>query len=305
MSGPAAQCPICGSAACRALWRGREDAIAAEDVRISDSSYGRALPFVQCRECGHAFSWPAPDSEELVGAYRGMSDDLYAEEAACREQALMRAFQLATRDLEAPGRMLDVGAATGILTRAARAEGWEVVGVEPSAWAVREARERHGTELFEGTLAELPGDQRDLDVVTLIDVIEHVPDPRALLRQARARLRPGGRVLVVTPDVTSLPARLMGRRWWHVRTAHVCLFSRRSLLVLLEQEGFEVTDVRRYAWTFSLEYWVSRLERLTAVRWLLGALRATRPGRALLRRPLSIDFRDSLAVVAQRGEAPA
>lgn len=305
MSPPAAQCPICGSASCRALWRGREDAIAAEDVRISDSSYGRALPFVQCRECGHAFSWPAPGPEELVGAYREMSDDLYAEEEQCRARALMRAFHLATRDAEAPGRVLDVGAATGILTRAARAAGWQVIGVEPSAWAVREARECHGTELFEGTLEELDADTRHFDVVTLIDVIEHVTDPRELARQARARLRPGGRLLVVTPDVTSMPARAMGRRWWHVRTAHVCLFSRRSLLALLEQEGFEVKTVTRYAWTFSLEYWISRLERVPPVRWLLGGLRATGAGRRLLRWPLTIDFRDSLAVVAERGEGRA
>jgi len=282
-----------------ALWSGRADSISGEHVRISDSSYGRALPFVQCRECGYAFSWPTPDSADLVCAYRGMSDELYAEEERCRAQSMMRAFHLATRGLDGPGKALDVGAATGILTRAAGAEGWQVTGVEPSTWAVREARQRHGTQLFEGTLEELDAEVRSFDVVTLIDVIEHVTDPRALVRQARGRLRPGGRLLVVTPDVRSRPARMLGRRWWHVRTAHVCLFSRRALLALLEQEGFAVTAVRRYAWTFSLGYWISRLSKLPPVRWLQRGLRATRAGRYLLGRPVTMDFHDSLTVVAE------
>ena len=65
--------------------------------------------------------------------------------------------------------------------------------------------------------------------MTLVDVIEHVADPLALLRGARDYVAPGGLVLLVTPDVDSVAARLFGKRWWHLRLAHVGYFNRRSL----------------------------------------------------------------------------
>ena len=88
------------------------------------------------------------------------------------------------------GRLLDIGAGAGILVDAANRAGYRAEGVEPSDWMVRRAAE-HGVTVHRGVLP-MPGISGPYDVVTLVDVIEHVSDPADLLAQARAVLAPDG-----------------------------------------------------------------------------------------------------------------
>ncbi len=66
-------------------------------------------------------------------------------------------------------------------------------------------------------------------------------------------------LVIVTPDIGSLAARLMGGRWWHYRAAHVNFFNRRSLERLLAAHGFEIALRKRFAWNFSAYYLLTRL----------------------------------------------
>jgi SAM-dependent methyltransferase len=82
--------------------------------------------------------------------------------------------------------------------------------------------------------------------VTLDQVIEHAMDPVQLLREAAAVLRPGGRVLLSTPNARSLTARILGRRWVHWHTPyHLQLFSIRSLLAAAQGAGLRPVEIRR------------------------------------------------------------
>jgi SAM-dependent methyltransferase len=79
------------------------------------------------------------------------------------------------------------------------------------------------------------------DLVTMWDVVEHVPDPQALLRQARSLLKPDGWLLVETQNVTSSFARALGRRWQHYKhEEHLYHFDPATARRLLEQAGFEL-----------------------------------------------------------------
>src|SRR5690606_19629035 len=102
------------------------------------------------------------------------------------------------------------------------------VGVEPSERLAAAGRGR-GLEVVTGTLPHAGLAGRKFDLVTVVDVIEHVTDPVALLRHAAAHLDAGGILAVVTPDLGSGTARLVGRRWWHFRAAHVGYFDRGTL----------------------------------------------------------------------------
>jgi SAM-dependent methyltransferase len=128
-------------------------------------------------------------------------------------------------------------------------------------------------------------------VVTLVDVIEHVPDPRRLVREAHGLLRPGGLLLVVTPDVSSIAARAFGRRWWHYRIAHVGYFSPGTLDLLLSASGFVLEGWRRPAWYFSVDY-----VRMLAAR-LLPFLRWVPIPRALARATVRLNLLDSMAAL--------
>jgi 2-polyprenyl-3-methyl-5-hydroxy-6-metoxy-1,4-benzoquinol methylase len=90
-----------------------------------------------------------------------------------------RTFRDRLGDLPAmPGRLLDVGAATGFFVEQAREVGWDAVGVEPSEWAAAYARNELGVEVRTGTLEAMRFPDGTFDVVTLWEVIEHLPDPR-------------------------------------------------------------------------------------------------------------------------------
>lgn len=198
-----------------------------------------------------------------------MEDPLYLAEEDGRVLTFERHLRAVARYRPAPGRLLDVGAFTGVFVDAARRAGWDAVGLEPSAWAVEVARKR-GTPMIPGTLADARPPDASFDAVTLWDVIEHVPDPLGELRHAAAVLKPGGLLVVHTMDCESFFARLMGRRWPWLMEMHIVYFSKRTLRAMAERAGFEVLDVRAQGRYLRLGYLATRV----------GALAGSRLGRA-------------------------
>ena len=137
-----------------------------------------------------------------------------------------------------PGRILDVGCGLGHLLSGVNPE-WERHGVEISEYAAERAA-THGT-IVTGDLQSACYPDAWFDVVTLYHVIEHMEDPVAELREIRRVLRPGGWLVVGTPNFDSACARRYGDRFrmLHDKT-HISLFSAESLRRLLEDHGFNV-----------------------------------------------------------------
>ncbi|SDO05558.1 Methyltransferase domain-containing protein [Klenkia soli] len=143
------------------------------------------------------------------------------------------------------GRLLEVGAAYGLFLDAARSAGWTTSGVELSRTAAEHARRDLGLDVFNGPLTEAPITP-GVDVVCAWDTLEHVPDPLAFLRAVRALVADDGVVVLSTPSVASVPARLLGSRWWTLKPAeHIWHFTPRSHAVLAARAGLAVTQVLR------------------------------------------------------------
>ena len=95
-----------------------------------------------------------------------------------------------------------------------------------------------------GFLDTAPLPERDFDAVCMWHVLEHATDPLALLRGARERLRPGGRLVLEVPNIDSVGAQMRGGRWAHLDPgAHVCHFTPASLTAALAAAGFEVVEL--------------------------------------------------------------
>lgn len=147
--------------------------------------------------------------------------------------------------------LLDVGAATGFFLDIARKEGFSVAGVEISAFAAQKGRDK-GIEMTTGTLDQVTG---TFDVISMLDLIEHVTDPRAELKKAHALLSPDGLLVINTPDAGSLYAKAMGPKWHLiVPPEHLFYFDRTNLANLLAQEGFAVELVTTIGKNFTLPY---------------------------------------------------
>jgi 2-polyprenyl-3-methyl-5-hydroxy-6-metoxy-1,4-benzoquinol methylase len=139
-----------------------------------------------------------------------------------------------------PGRLLDVGCGDGSFLDSMRKLGWKVTGFEFDPKAALIARERFDLEVFVGQLEDISF-STNFDAITLSHVIEHVPDPRALLRRCFQLLTDGGKLAITTPNVRSIGHFLFRRSWRGLEPPrHLVLFSPESLRSILEEVGFEV-----------------------------------------------------------------
>jgi len=209
--------------------------------------------FVRCGACRSLYQAAEPDRARLAEIYardyhrlRGHSGNPAIEAV---KQATMRAYLARLEKLRPPGRrLLEAGCSAGAGLAAAAAAGWQAEGVEPAGDAAEIARRRSGVRaVYQGRLEDAPLPAQGYDVIVLFDVIEHIDPPHGTLTAIHRLLRPGGLVLIVTPDATSLSARWFRSRWPHLFAEHVILFSRGGLRRILEAAGFRV-ERQGFAW---------------------------------------------------------
>ena len=282
-------CWVCGGAAWKLFKESTlGDRVSSEDFRITDSHYGHTGRIEQCLHCGFK---QVSNLESVLGFYEDLDDPAYDEG---REQRGLQARKIleAVRPFKSSGQLLDVGAASGILLEQAAKLGYSGVGIEPSKHLVRRA-EASGLNVHLGIFPH-PAVQGTFDVITLVDVIEHVPNPVQLLRDIAAHLKPDGVGVVTTPDVQSLVARLLGPRWWHFRVAHIGYFSRATLLQALSAAGLEPLQISSPAWYFPLDYAGDR-----AFSYMPKPFRLKMPS-FTKRATIRVNFHDSLQVIFRR-----
>lgn len=147
--------------------------------------------------------------EYFFGGGAGYLD--YLGEAGLLRAAGRRYGRILQRHTE-PGRLLDVGAAAGLVLKGYEDSGWQGVGLEPNSTMARWARDRLALNVANCSLEDFVP-SRTFDVVSLIQVIAHFRDPRAALSRCSDLVREGGYVLIETWDRLSLTARSFGRDW--------------------------------------------------------------------------------------------
>ncbi len=276
------------------LWRkGRDDAsLSPDDLRITDDRYGEIWNLWTCRTCEFIFAWPINNSR-LISAYMDMTDEQYEEGEEYRSMQQRKLLNKLIRVLgRKPANLLDIGCGTGHLLSMARQMGIQGVGVEPSRWAVSKARDK-GLDVYQGSFPHPDLSTRIFDAITVIDVLEHLSQPREFLAAVARQLAPEGITQIVTPDVGSLPAKLMGRRWWHFRLAHVCYFNMGSFTRMAEACGLSIVAYHRAWWYFSARYLVERASSyFVPMRFLLRGREGGIRGR-LLSSVLPINLFDS------------
>lgn len=224
-------CPLCGRRDSRVLYEHR----------------GR---IVRCRGCGLVRRDPIPSGDELRSIYRASDyfrlrsangigyGDYFADEDVYRPYFRSH-LALVARFRPPPGRLLEIGAAAGYALDEARAAGWSVRGLELSPEAVRSARDRFGVDVLEGGVDALD-EEAAYDVIVAFQTLEHLADVRGALRAIRRALRPGGVLLLTTPDHDSVVRKLTRRFWVSYRPEHVLYFDRGTLSALLSEEGIPI-----------------------------------------------------------------
>jgi 2-polyprenyl-3-methyl-5-hydroxy-6-metoxy-1,4-benzoquinol methylase len=294
------QCWICGLSDTR-RWKARSihRPLTTDDLQITDKRYGLTLALWRCRACGFIFA-EGEDLQHLAALYEELSDPAYLESQQARSLQMRWLLEQVLRSKRDARTLLDVGAGAGLLIAEAQRRDLVATGVEPSRALVDSARRVNGVELVQGFFPHPQLAGRTFDVICLVDVIEHLTDPLQLLRHCTAALSPGGLLVVVTPDVGSLTAKLLGIRWWHYRLAHVGYFSKRSMRRAAAGAGLVPMAEVRAKWFFTVEYIAKRLTRYLPIGRLNGLARRHALLRRLYELVVPVNPRDSMIVLLRR-----
>ncbi len=238
------RCPLCGEN------RGK--------VFYTDFSYEHhGVPVFQCNGCDILYTshWPGP--EWIEEKYRNTYDSFERNDPLMRSQiaesSLATMVAEITRMSPTPGRLLDLGCGGGLFLRLAQKNGWEVFGIELSAHACEQLRQKFGITVHNGNLENATWPDSYFDVITLWEVLEHLIEPVQQLLLVNRKLKLNGLLGVSTPnsDYYRYKVLLLGRLYsaaskaiWPHPYEHVQYFSLESLKSILNKTGFEIITAR-------------------------------------------------------------
>jgi len=250
---PAQRCPICFSA----------------DVGTVAQISGFVVR--SCRRCSCRYLASFPSKEELDKLYQdhyfASADSLaqgYSEKQDENAQLKtdLRRANMVRRVTPPRGRVLEVGSGRGSFGATISQE-FEYVGIDLSNDAVREARAA-GLEVYRAGVESFVNLGASFDTVASFHVFEHLPDPHDALSKIKELLKPGGSLVLITPDTESLLCLVSGDRWVSYKfPEHLILYSRSALVELLEHSGFEITSIGSDFEYCDHRFLLSRLEHLS------------------------------------------
>ena len=146
------------------------------------------------------------------------------------------------------GNLLEVGAGSGKTLHRLNSLGWEVQGIDFDPVAVEKARSL-GLDVAIGDVFSQGYKSDQFDAVILSHVIEHVPEPVVLLKECRRILKPGGKLMISTPNTGSMGHKLFKNNWRGLEPPrHICIFNRSNLERAARDAGFEIAKVCAAGW---------------------------------------------------------
>lgn len=267
------RCDLCGQDNYLVVYKGalkaEEGARKAAEVYKSSGNRPSEDTIVRCNNCGLVYVNPRLKSENIIEGYSEGSDETFISQIGGREKTFMQGVNFIER-FEKPGKILDVGTAGGSFLAMARKRGWQVYGVELNRWLCSWAGKHYGLHVQPGTIDSLDYPDSFFDVITLWDVLEHVPNPSEVLRKCHRLLKPGGFVYVNYPDYGSYAARIMKSKWVFLLSVHLFYFTRETIAKMLEKTGFQALSYRTHFQTLSLGYLVFRMQPYSKLLYRVG-----------------------------------
>lgn len=222
----------------------------------------------RCIQCGFVRLFPQPTREALKKYYPSSHYYSYKSEEKRHFFVKLRAFFVAheffwlvpamPRQGER-GKILDVGCGSGDTLAQLRSIGWDVYGLDVDAHAIKVAQERSMKNVTLGSYEDMQKyPDKFFDVIRFYHVIEHLDDPDVCLKVAYKKLKPGGEIVIGTPNVGSFIARIMKQYWFNLDCPrHIFLFTPKTLMTLLKKNyfhKFSVSFCSAGGWMGSIRY---------------------------------------------------
>ncbi|TCM78960.1 class I SAM-dependent methyltransferase [Rhodovulum steppense] len=283
---------------------------------VFEKDQAQKARIVRCRRCGLMYASPRArlvdhefyeQWEEPAGLLGGVTTDpghrwRWRYE---KESGQIRDFAATQRTLQRlypnGGRMVEVGSGLGYLLRSFKDEGWDVLGIDPWRELPIHTREVHGIETIATTLEQAALPDRSVDVVVMLHVIEHVPDPIATLREIHRILKPGGHAVIETPRYDTFMFKVMRHRERSVKCdGHIYFFTFETLRRAYEKAGFAEVETRAVGRTLSMERFLWNVGTMSGRAGLRTALGNLSSALHLNRLRFTLNLRDMQRVVIRK-----
>lgn len=240
-------CPICSGSSYEVVRPSRyPQFVTADDLARLYSASSHAIlmdQVVRCKSCGLQYVNPRPKSELIIDGYAAAEDHTFVAQNPQRIDTFGKALRQIFGKLGQSGgngrTLLDIGSAGGAFLVAARDFGFKPVGVEPSRWMADYGRRTYNVDIRDGILTDGMFPDASFDVISILDVIEHVPDPHSLIQLMHRLLKPDGYLLLSYPDAGSIAAKLLGERWPFWLSVHLLYYDRKTIAEQLRRGGFQ------------------------------------------------------------------
>jgi SAM-dependent methyltransferase len=254
---------VCAARGDRAIYPDVLDPITFDHFRVGE-----------CLHCGTAYTVPRPSNLDRYypPVYRDYGRFVTRILGLLYDARVSRWARLKAEG----GSVLEVGCGPGLMLAAFRRRGWRVLGIERNEKVGESARQSLGLDIVALPVEALPKDAR-FDLIVMFQVLEHIADPVALLRECAKRLAPGGRLIINVPNFSSWQARFARAKWFHLDPPrHLVHYTPRTLSTTLERAGLQLVSLSfaspehdPYGWVEStISHLTGRQNALT--RFLMG-----------------------------------
>jgi 2-polyprenyl-3-methyl-5-hydroxy-6-metoxy-1,4-benzoquinol methylase len=215
---------------------------------LPGDKYGR---HVKCQKCHLVYVNPIKKEDKIKEDYSQMKSIDASIIRASRLRATKSQVQLINKYSNGTS-LLDIGCGEGFFLFNASKAGYRTKGIELSQDAAAYAKREFGLDIEARAFDELQLPGNYFDVVTLWQVLEHLPRPLEILNEAHRILKPGGLIAASTPDIEGIPSRILRRKWWNIRMIHINQFSTKTLMDILQNAGFKNVSSVSYRESISL-----------------------------------------------------
>lgn len=207
----------------------------------------------KCEKCGLVFQNPLPTDKQIKEMYdkdyfngKGFDEGVNYYEGLKNKEAFDYIATSRIDNIEKfikKGKILDIGCGMGDFLDVAKKKGWNTHGVELSEYSSKIAKEKFGLDIFQGKIEDKLFKQKGFDAIIMIEVIEHLDNPKETLKRCNKIMKKDGLIVIGTADIGSIYARIKGKNWSYILLGHLHYFSKKTLVKMLTESGFKVIKV--------------------------------------------------------------
>lgn len=238
-------------------------------VQVTNKDYGVSIQTVICIRCKLVQPKYLLLSNDLVNLYSEMDDRSYLQTSEQRGKSNYSQIKEYINDFNRSAKILEIGSGSGSLLHLISQNFPNSYGIEPSYSFYKFSKNKYNLTI-ENIGYENLDTKKKYDIIVALDVIEHVASPNFFFKVVAQIIKPNGRVIIGTPNINSITARLLNKKWWHIRPAHIFYFNNKNFQQLANKHSFKILHIKPFTWNLPFNYLFDSIQKLIIGRSLIS-----------------------------------